>query len=116
MFSQVWSILIDLHWLPIAERIKFKILLLTFKALHEYLLSILKTWSLATSQLDLSVHRLPYAWTDLTTISSIMVTELSLFLLQDFVTLPIDIKSCDTIYSFKSKLKTDLFKIAFKLN
>ena len=80
------------------------------------LLSILNTLLLATSQLDLSVHRLPYAWTDLTTILSIMVPELSLFLLQDFRTLPIDIKSCDTIYSFKSKLKTYLFKIAFKLN
>ena len=60
-YGHITPILIDLHWLPIAERIKFKILLLTFKALHEYLLSILKTWSLATSQLDLSVHRLPYA-------------------------------------------------------
>jgi hypothetical protein len=28
------TFLIDLHWLPVAERIKFKIILLTFKALH----------------------------------------------------------------------------------
>ena len=28
-------ILIKLHWLPVSERIKFKILLLTFKALHQ---------------------------------------------------------------------------------
>ena len=34
-YDHITPILIDLHWLPIAERIKFKILLLTFKAIHE---------------------------------------------------------------------------------
>ena len=34
-YDHITPILIDLHWLPIAEHIKFKILLLTFKALHE---------------------------------------------------------------------------------
>ena len=31
----ITPILLDLHWLPVSERIKFKILLLTFKALHQ---------------------------------------------------------------------------------
>ena len=40
-YDHITSILIDLHLLPIAERIKFKILLLTFKALYmKNLLSI----------------------------------------------------------------------------
>ena len=34
-YDHITPILIDLHWLTIAERIKFKILLLTFKAIHE---------------------------------------------------------------------------------
>ena len=34
-YDHITPILIDLHWLPIAEHIKFKILLLTFKALYE---------------------------------------------------------------------------------
>ena len=51
------------------------------------LLSILKTWLLATSQLDFSIRRLPYAWTGLTIISSPRVPELSLFLLQNFGTI-----------------------------
>ena len=34
-YDHTTPILIYLHWLPIAKRIKFKILLLTFKALHE---------------------------------------------------------------------------------
>jgi hypothetical protein len=34
-YDHITPILIDLHWLPVAERIKFKILILTFKALHD---------------------------------------------------------------------------------
>ena len=34
-FDHVTPILVQLHWLPIAESIKFKIVLLTFKCLHD---------------------------------------------------------------------------------
>ena len=34
-YDHITSILKKLHWLPVSERIKFKILLLTFKALHQ---------------------------------------------------------------------------------
>ena len=33
--DHITPILFDLYWLPVSERIKFKILLLTFKALHQ---------------------------------------------------------------------------------
>ena len=33
--DQITPILFGLHWLPVSEQIKFKILLLTFKALHQ---------------------------------------------------------------------------------
>ena len=33
--DHITPILLDLHWLPVSGRIKFKILLLTFKALHQ---------------------------------------------------------------------------------
>ena len=33
--AHITLILFDLHWLPVSERIKFKILLLTFKALRQ---------------------------------------------------------------------------------
>ena len=33
--DHITPILPDLHWLPVSERIKFKIRLLTFKALHQ---------------------------------------------------------------------------------
>ena len=32
--DHITPVLIDLHWLPVAARIKFKIIILTFKALH----------------------------------------------------------------------------------
>ena len=34
-FDHITPILCELHWLPISERIKFKIILLTHKALHQ---------------------------------------------------------------------------------
>ena len=34
-YDHITPVLLDLHWLPINERIKFKILLLTFKALRQ---------------------------------------------------------------------------------
>ena len=34
-YDHITSILKELHWLPVSERIKFKILSLTFKALHQ---------------------------------------------------------------------------------
>ena len=34
MYCHITPILIQLHWLPVADRIKFKILLITFKALY----------------------------------------------------------------------------------
>ena len=33
--DHITPILFDFHWLPVSERIKFKVLLLTFKALHQ---------------------------------------------------------------------------------
>jgi len=34
-YDHITPILKELHWLPVSERIKFKIMLLTFKVLHQ---------------------------------------------------------------------------------
>ena len=51
--EHITPILIDLHWLPVAQRIKFKILLLTFKAMHgmspEYICDLIHTYQPARS-------------------------------------------------------------------
>ena len=45
-YEHVTPLLINLHWLPVQERIKFKILIITFKALHgqtpPYICNLLK--------------------------------------------------------------------------
>ena len=41
-WDHITPVLFDLHWLPVSERIKFKILLLTFKALHQQSLTYIQ--------------------------------------------------------------------------
>ena len=86
-YDHTTPILIDLQWLPIANRLNSRFFYWLSRPYMNNLLSILKIWLLATSQLDFSVRRLPYAWTGLTIISSPRVPELSLFLLQNFGTI-----------------------------
>ena len=47
--EDITSVLEDLHWLQIPERIKFKVLLLTYKALHgespDYILDLLRPYN-----------------------------------------------------------------------
>ena len=60
-YDHITPILSDLHWLPVNERIKFKILLLTFKALHQQAPPTFKIWCLALHRLELSGHPTHYA-------------------------------------------------------
>ena len=107
MNKDITTILIDLHWLPIAELIKFKILLLTFKALHEqspiyikYLVTrYFPTRSLRSSS-ALRLNRLTY------NLESYGSRAFAVSAPELWNNLPKDIKSCDTIYTFKSKLNT----------
>ena len=56
--DRITPILLDLHWLPVSERIEFKILLLTFKALHQQSPTYIQDLSPATYLLDRFVHPL----------------------------------------------------------
>ena len=60
--DHITPILLDPHWLPVSERIKFKILLLTFKPLHLQAQSIIKTLSPTTHPLDRFDHPLRSIW------------------------------------------------------
>ena len=44
-FTHITPVQKQIHWLPVVERIKFKILLLTWKIVHGLLLTILMIWS-----------------------------------------------------------------------
>ena len=113
-FDHVTPLLIELHWLPVRQRIVFKILLYTFKALHgatpTYLTELISPyvprralWSADQPLLEQPTHKLkliglrafsvcaPYLWNSL----------------------PFEIKSSASVSIFKAKLKTYLFRQAY---
>ena len=113
-FDHVTPLLIELHWLPVRQRIVFKILLYTFKALHgatpTYLTELIRPYiprralrSADQLLLEQSTHKLkliglrafsvcaPYLWNSL----------------------PFEIKSSASVSIFKAKLKTYLFRQAY---
>ena len=110
-------ILRSLHWLPIPERIDFKLLLVPFKSLNdvappymeEPLVPYRPTRTLRSADKGLLVET---------------KYNLKLYIcLQRFFTssskiwnsLPVSIRACCELGAFKSKIKTFLFKRAFQL-
>jgi len=61
-FDRIIPVLFDLHWLPISERIKFKIILLTRKALHQqspiYIQNRIRRYSISRTLRSSSTLRL----------------------------------------------------------
>ena len=113
-FDHVTPLLIELHWLPVRQRIVFKILLYIFKALHgatpTYLTELISPYvprralrSADQLLLEQPTHKLkliglrafsvcaPYLWNSL----------------------PFEIKSSASVSIFKAKLKTYLFRQAY---
>ena len=108
------ELLRSLHWLPIPERIDFKLLLLTFKSLNDvakpYMEELLvrhrPTRTLRSADKGLLVQ--------FTTLNP-MFTELFQTQLKIWNSMPVSIRTCCELGSFKSKIKTFLFKRAFQL-
>jgi len=115
-FDHITPVLMNLHWLPIAERINFKIILLAFKALHgmapKYIQDMVKivkrdrtlrSNNLLLLQVPKSntasygdrcfAYAAPHLWNQL----------------------PLDCREAETVATFKVKLKTHLFKKAFNI-
>jgi exonuclease III len=114
-FDHITPVLIRLHWLPIAHRIQYKILLFTYKALHglapqyisdlltisnkerclrsnsRFMLSIPKTSTVKYGDSAFS-HAAPYLWNKL----------------------PDHCRMAKSLADFKSSLKSHLFQQAFK--
>ncbi len=112
-FSHITPVLRSLHWLPVQSRIEFKILLLTFKALHDdgpqYLeyRELLRTYSPARTLRSASKNLLEIPPTNLKTHGprSFSVAAATLW-----NSVPQSIRSIITIETFKSQLKTYLFE------
>lgn len=116
-FDHITPILKELHWLPVQFRIEFKVLLLSYKALYGggpvYLRDLLKFHSpdgdrVLRSASDASSLQIP---------RSRLLTygdrSFCVFAPKLWNGLPISVREAKTVSSFKSALKTLLFKAAF---
>ncbi len=117
-FDHITPVLIQLHWLPVKLRIDFKILLLTFKALHnkapDYICNFI------------TVHQSPCNFRSPAHDNLLLVepnTRLVSYSDRAFSKaapklwnrLQRDIRHSKSINSFKCSLKTHMFKTAFNL-
>ena len=111
--DHITDTLIDLHWLPIKYRIDFKIALIAFKALHgqapEYISDLLVEQSAARSPRSAHQHRLYVPKTRLPTAGDRTFRARAPTL---WNSLPLHVRACDDVQTFKKKLKTHYFNHA----
>ena len=110
-FEHITPILKKLHWLPIKQRIDYKLCLLTYKTLQIQQPTYLSfpSHSLSTRSSDSSVLSIPYVRTSLGKRAfSVLAPRL-------WNSLPPDTRNSLSVSTFRSKLKTHLFKLAFPL-
>ena len=117
-FCHVTPVLIDLHWLPAAYHIQFKILIITFKCLY----------GLAPMYLSELVNGSTRTRYNLRSTSSLLLVPASAkskIALGDrsfksaapklWNNLPSNLRNLSKFSAFKSQLKTYLFRLAFSL-
>ena len=117
-YDHITSTLIDLHWLPIAERIEYKILLLTFKTkflkdnkMPVYLKDLIDKYKCPqNTRLSKDEFLLVVPKTKMPTVGDRAFSYAAPRL---WNSLPYDIRAIDSLQSFKSRLKTYLFKRAY---
>ncbi len=112
-FNHVMPVLIELHWLPVDHCVKFKLLYLTYKALHRlaptYLSNLLQKYcqprSLCSAEHEFlcvpKVHTKKYGERAFTHAA-----------LKLYNKLPLSIRQSASLNVFKANLKTHLFKLA----
>ena len=117
-FEHITPILKKLHWLPIKQRIDYKLCLLTYKTLQiqqpTYLYNSLSfpSHSLSTRSSDSSVLSIPYVRTSL---GKRAFSQFSVIAPRLWNSLPPDTRNLLSLPTFCSKLKAHLFKLAFPL-
>ena len=111
-FDHISPVLVELHQLPIPLRIKYKVLLLTYRSLNDlsptYLKELLCPYTPARSLQSSSKNLLQPVRTKLARYGDRAFSTVAPRLWND---LPIHIREADSLDGFKSLLKTFLFKI-----
>jgi hypothetical protein len=112
-FDHITPSLIHLHWLPIRQRVTFKIATIAHKLLHThrpaYLCDLVSDY-LPVRQLRSSDQRLLTVSRTRTVLASRAFKHSAVEIWNN---LPDDIRKCDSLYSFRSQLKTLFFRDAF---
>jgi len=112
-FDHITPSLMELHWLPILQRVHFKAAILTYKTIHtkkpDYLFDLIRFYepvrTLRSSSCGLlSRNR------NRTVIASHAFKHSSVII---WNSIPADIRNCDSLYGFRRQLKTFLFNSAF---
>ena len=113
--EDITPVLHALHWLPVAQRITFKILTLTYQALHgqgpEYLKELIVPYRPARALRSADANLLVVPPSRLLSCGdrSFVFARPSLW-----NSLPRTIRAADTLQGFKKLLKTHLFSLAFQ--
>ena len=114
--DHVSHVLQDLHWLPVAQRIEYKILLLTFKCMigeaPQYLqdLVVVSNQSRTLRSNEQNILVCPRSRTVRYGDRSFAFAAPTLW-----NRLPPQLRMCNTVDRFKSLLKTHLFKVAYDI-
>ena len=115
-YNHITPILIQLHWLPVEQRIIYKIILLTFKALNglapQYIAEMISHYEPSRCLRSSKAHLLNEPRFNVNSYGGRAFYTSSPRLWNK---LPVSIRACTDISEFKSKLKTHMFKIAYDL-
>ena len=114
--EHITPILKELHWLPVDYRIQFKVLLLTFKSLYgsapKYLCDLISWYEPKRNLRSASLFQLAETYVRGSK-ASFRGRAFQHCAPALWNRLPLHVRSCKTIVSFKSSLKTFLFNEAF---
>ena len=115
-YDHVTPTLIDLHWLPVHARIDFKVLILVYKCLHNlapaYMCDLITPRVMDRSLRNDNCISLLVPRKKTATYGERAFSFIGPYL---WNTLPNDCKNAESLSSFKCKLKTHLFKLAYNL-
>lgn len=113
-WHHITPILHQLHWLPVQYRIHFKVLLLVYKAQHNlaptYLTNLLNHYLPTRTLRSSDSHLLSIPSSNLRSMGDRAFSVAGPKL---WNSLPLSIRQCPSLSTFKSSLKTHLFTLAF---
>ncbi len=113
-FEHITPVLKDLHWLPVEQRLEFKVLCLTYKALNglapQYLRDTLTPYKPARSLRSADQELLCIPKMRLKTIAARAFSSVAPTL---YNAIPIEIHQAPSFECFKANLKTHLFRKAY---